>query len=406
MKIHNLVNRRLLKDLIGESVKFARKVSMINLKNVMAILINYRMQLIVSALIVISGFLIFELRGVSGVTGLTAMTYDSVQYIRLIEGGGSEPPFSTRILLIYICKILPFSAEVALLVVNAISMWLVLLCVFSLLEFLCFSVNIAILAVASSCSSFVFVYYFNNPYLTDLPAMAALIFFLAALIRREFKLALISCCVSLLFRESIAALIPMFFLFFNFRKSVFASVLAAFAYMAPKLFIAGNVSVLDFDRQIDFLYFIKFFMSYGMLWLASSLGYFTLCNRMTVSIKFEVSLLVLSFAGSVLSSLHAADVTRMYLLMFPSIVIGSAYLFKYAAAIGKGDLSVAFVLSNIFLSFLLMPNHLISSGGLASLDSYIKSNSVWILFFFVFQVFILYKIILSNNSIALDRKKL
>lgn len=372
----------------------------------MVYLIKYRIQLIVSALIVIFGFLTFELREMSGVTGLTGMTYDSIQYIRLIEGGISEPPFSTRILLIYICKILPFPSDFSLLVVNAISMWLMLFGVFSLLELLCFSIQISISAVIAACSSFVFIYYFNNPYLTDLPAMAAIIFFLVALQREKFKLALISCCVSLLFRESMAALVPMFFLFFEFRKSVFACALAAFAYLGPKLLIAGDVSALYLDRQMDLLFFIKFFMSYGMLWVTGLFGYFALRNKMTTSFKFEVSLLAFSFTGSVLSSLHAADVTRMYFLMLPSIVIGTAYLFKYAVAMDKGSFAVAFVLLNVFSGFLLIPNHLIPSGNYDSLDAYIRSNSLWIFIFFTSQTFVLYKIISPYKNISLDAEGL
>lgn len=367
----------------------------------MVYLIKYRMQFFISVLIVIFGFSTFELRGASGVTGLASMTYDSLQYIKIIEGGMSEPPFSTRILLTYICRTLPFAPETSLLFVNCVSILLVLLGVFEVLKFLRFTNEISILAVTAVCSSFVFVYNFNNPYLTDLPAMASLVFFLAALQRQKFYLAVIISCISLLFRESIAALIPMFFLFFNFRQSVCASILAACAYMVPKIFIAGAVSALSLNRQIDFLYFLKFFTSYGVLWLGAALGYFVICNKIISSIKFEMSLLLLGFTGAALSSFHAADVTRMYFLMFPSVVIGVAYFFDFAVNGGQKYFVFIFVLVGIFLSLFLVPNHFFSSGDFNSFDAYIRSNSIWIFILFISQIIILCAIILLNkNSIG------
>ncbi len=364
----------------------------------MVYLIKYRIQFFVSILIVTFGFSIYELRGASGVTCLTSMTYDSLQYIKIIEGGVSEPPFSTRILLIYICRILPFTPEVSLLVVNCVSVFLVLLGIFGVLKFLRFSNEISILAVTAACSSFVFVYNFNNPYLTDLPAMASLVFFLVALQRQKFYLAVITSCISLLFRESIAVLIPMFFLFFNFRQSVYASILAAFVYIVPKIFIAGDVSAISLERQIDFLYFLKFFTSYGVLWLGAALGYSLLRNKLIASIKFEMSLLLLGFSGAVLSSFHAADVTRMYFLMFPSVVIGVAYFFNFAVNGGQKYFVYIFDLLGVFLSLLLIPNHFFSSEDFNSFDAYIGSNSVWIFVLFVFQIIILCKIILPINN--------
>ena len=356
------------------------------------------MQLIVSILIVISGFLTFELRGESGVTGLTSMTYDSLQYIKIIEGGISEPPFSTRILLIYICRVLPFYPDISLLIVNYISMLLVLLGVFGVLNYLRFPNEISILAVIAVCSSFVFVYNFSNPYLTDLPAMASLVFFLAALQRQKFYLTLIFCCISLLFRESIVVLIPMFFLFFNFCKSVCASILAACTYIAPKILIAGNVSAVALDRQIDILYFLKFFTTYGVLWMAGALGYFILRKKAISSTKFEVSLLLFSFAGAVLSSFHAADITRMYFLILPSIVIGAAYFFDFAVSKGQKYYIFIFVLLGLLLSLFLVPNHFFPSRGFDSLDIYIGSNSVWICILFIFQILLVYKIIFPNKT--------
>jgi len=364
----------------------------------MVYLTNNKIQLFISVLIVVFGFSIFELRGMGGVTGLTSMTYDSLQYIKLIEGGLSEPPFSTRILLIYIGKILPFDPQASLFIVNCVSILFVLLGIFSVLGFLHFSNQVSILSVIAACSSFVFVYNFNNPYLTDLPAMASLVFFLVALQRRRFYLAIILCCISLLFRESIAALVPMFFLFFGFRQSVYAIFFAACAYMLPKILVAGNVSGLSLVHEITFLYLLKFFISYGVLWIAVALGYFTVRRKVVSSMKFEASLLLLSFAGAFLSSFHAADVTRMYFLMLPSIVIGLAYFFDFAINRGERYFIFIFVLLCVCLSILLVPNYFFASSMFDSLDAYIKSNSVWVMGLFILQIMILCKIFLSNKN--------
>ena len=91
---------------------------------------KYKIYFLISFLIVALGFSMFEVRSADGITGLTSMTYDSLQYIKLIEGGASEPPFSTRVLLIYLCKILPFAADVSLFIANVISMLLLLVGIF------------------------------------------------------------------------------------------------------------------------------------------------------------------------------------------------------------------------------------------------------------------------------------
>lgn len=359
--------------------------------------INHKVHFWIPMMIVIFGFSIFELRSLTGATSLTAIVSDSLEYINLIEGGTSTPPFSTRILLIYICKLLPLAPEASLLVVNSISLLLIILGSTALLRILNFSNKVIVFSVAAASTSFAFAYNFNNPYLTDLPAMASLILFLIALKKEKFNLALISCCISLLFRESIAALVPMFFLFFSFRKSVFASTLAAVTYATPKFLIAGEVSPLALQGEIDFLYIAKLITSYGILWLTCLLGYLSLRKKISWSFKFELSLLFFSFAGALLSSLHAADITRMYFLMFPAVCVGSCLLFEHVIKRGGLIHIVIFVLLNISLSLFLIPNYFFGSKQFSSFDQYIKSNVVEILVLFCLQSITLYKMLVAKN---------
>lgn len=359
--------------------------------------INYKVDLWIPVIISLFGFSIFELRSLTGATSLTAIVSDSLEYINLIEGRASSPPFSTRILLIYICKVLPLAPETSLLFVNSISILLVILGSTVLLRILNFSNAVIAFSVVAVSTSFSFAYNFNNPYLTDLPAMASLILFLVALKKEKFNLALISCCVSLLFRESIAALVPMFFLFFSFRKSVFASFLAAVTYAGPKFLIAGGVSTLALQGEIDFLYIIKSVTSYGILWLTCLLGYLSLRKKISWAFKFELSLLFFSFAGSFLSSLHAADVTRMYFLMLPAVCIGTSFLIEQVIKNSGIILIIIFVSFNLILSLFFIPNHFIGSEQFNSFDQYIKSNVVEILILFSFQAITLYKMLVVKN---------
>jgi hypothetical protein len=251
--------------------------------------------------------------------------------------------------------------------------------------------------VVAVSTSFAFAYNFNNPYLTDLPAMASMILFLVALKKEKFNLALISCCVSLLFRESIAALVPMFFLFFSFRKSVLASFIAAATYATPKFLIAGGVSTLVLQGEIDLLYIIKSITSYGILWLTCLLGYFSLRKKVGWAFKFELSLLFFSFAGSFLSSLHAADITRMYFLMLPAVCIGTSFLFERVIKNGGIILILVFILFSLILSVFFIPNYFVGSGQFNSFDQYVKSNAVEILILFSFQAITLYKMLVMKN---------
>lgn len=333
----------------------------------------------------------------AGATDLTAIVSDSLEYINLIEGGASTPPFSTRILLIYICRILPLTPEISLLVINSLSILLVILGATALLKILNFSNEVIVFSVITTSTSFAFAYNFNNPYLTDLPAMASLILFLVALKKEKFYLALISCCTSILFRETIAPLVPMFFLFFDFRKSIFASFIAALTYAIPKFLIAGAVSTLSLEGHIDFLYIIKSITSYGILWLTCLLGYLSLCKKISWFFKFELSLLFFSFAGSFLSSLHAADITRMYFLMFPAVCIGTSFLFERVIKNGGMILIFAFTLFSIILTLFLVPNYFFGAGQFNSFDQYVKSNWGAILILFSFQTITLYKMITVKN---------
>jgi hypothetical protein len=359
--------------------------------------INHRVHFWIPVIIVIFGFSIFELRSITGATSLTAIVSDSLEYINLINGGTSSPPFSTRILLIYICKLLPLAPEVSLLVVNSISLLFIILGSTALLSILKFSNEVIVFSVVTASTSFAFAYNFNNPYLTDLPAMALLILFLIALKKEKFNLALISCCISLLFRESIAALVPMFFLFFSFRKSVFASILATVTYVTPKFLIAGGVSHLALQGEINLLYIIKLITSYGILWLTCLFGYLSLRKKISWSFKFELSLLFFSFVGALLSSLHAADITRMYFLMFPTICVGSSFLFERVIKSGGLIHIIIFALLNISLSLCFIPNYFWGSGQFGTFDQYIESNAVKILILISLQSITLYKMLVVKN---------
>ena len=199
----------------------------------------------------------------------------------------------------------------------------------------------------------------------------------------------------MLFRETIIVLAPLFLITFSLKKNISACVFILLIYTIPKLLISGDIhcsfnSLISFHLLFDIEFLTKTILSYGVLWFVGILGLTSLKNYKGHLFKVGRGLLILSLAGSILSSFKSVtDITRMYFLALPILTLGSAlfikkvylqrYSFLYLAAL---------LLAGFLLSIGFFPNILIH-GDFNSLKEFARSNIYILILGFFIQFIIL-----------------
>jgi hypothetical protein len=244
-------------------------------------------------------------------------------------------------------------------------------------------------------STYSVAYNFTNPFLTDLPALATMIFYINSIIKLRFVSSLFWLGSSLLFRETAIVLLPLFFITFSLKKNIFASFLILLIYTIPKLLISGDIhcgfhSLISFHLLFDIEFLTKTILSYGVLWFVGILGLTSLKNYKGHLFKVGCGLLILSLVGSILSSFKSVtDITRMYFLALPILTLGSAFFIKKVSLQRYSFLYlVALLLAGFLLSIGFFPNILIH-GDFNSLKEFARSNIYILILGFFIQFIIL-----------------
>ena len=358
----------------------------------------------ISLIITAFGFLFFNQRFQDAPSLLNTFTYDAQMYLNMANNIEVPGPHSCRILLPFLAKLLPLKPLQSIIFINIVSFVALFYGLIKMLESFSIDRKVIIFTLGIFSSTYCMAYNFTNPFLTDLPALATMIFYINSIIKLRFVSSLLWLGSSLLFRETAIVLVPLFFITFYLKKNIFASLLILLIYIVPKLIISDNF-FCDFYSSIslkllDFEFLMKTILSYGALWIVGFFGFFSLKNYRKHLFKVACSLLILSLLGSVLSSFKSVtDVTRMYFLVLPILILGSALFIQRILIKKYSFLYLTVLLSAGFsLSIGFFPNILIN-GDFSSLKEFARSNFTLIIISALFQFFaiaLLVKLDLTN----------
>jgi hypothetical protein len=147
---------------------------------------------------------------------------------------------------------------------------------------------------------------------------------------------------------------------------------------------------ISFHLLFDIEFLTKTILSYGVLWLVGILGLTSLKNYKGHLFKVGCGLLILSLAGSILSSFKSVtDITRMYFLALPILTLGSTFFIKKVSLQRYSFLYLAaLLLAGFLLSIGFFPNILIH-GDFNSLKEFARSNIYILILGFFIQFIIL-----------------
>jgi len=358
--------------------------------------------LFICLIITAFGFLFFNQRFQDAPSLLNTLTYDVQMYLNMTNNIEVPGPYSCRILLPFLAKLLLLKPVQSIFLINIISFAALFYGLVKMLESFSIDRKVIIFTLGIFFSSYSLAYNFTNPFLTDLPAFATMIFFINSIIKYRFVTSLLWFTLSLLFRETIIVLAPLFLITFSLKKSISACVFILLIYTIPKLVISGDIlcnfkTPLAFYLLFDLVFWTKIILSYGVLWFVGILGLAYLKNYKGHLFKVGCSLLILTLFGSILSSFKSTvDITRMFFFVLPTLILGSAFFIKEFFLQKYSFLYLTVFLVAGFLQAIgFFPNILIH-GDFNSLREFARSN-IYILISGFFIQFIILAILVKNN---------
>lgn len=345
------------------------------------------------------GLLFFQQRSQDSLSLLNTFTYDASMYLNMTNGFEVPGPHSCRILLPILAKLLPLGSVESIFIINIISFVIIFYGLIKILEKFSINRSAILFSMAIFFSTYSLAYNFTNPFLTDLPALASMVLFIYSVINNQFITSLFWFIISLLFRETVIVLVPLFFFIFSFKEATFATMLVLLGYLLPKIIISGNIycnfnqSIFSLDL-IDLEIFLKTIISYGPIWFLGCAGLVKLKDYDKHLFKIGLVLLILSFVGSVLSSFKSVtDITRMYILMLPILFLGSALVINNILTQKHSHKYLSLIVILGFLASIgFFPNILIF-GDFNSLSDFALSNYVLIILSLTIQLIIVILII-------------
>lgn len=355
---------------------------------------------LISFIIIFLGVIFFNQRSIDGLSPLTRINIDEINYILATKGDVvSFTLHKCRILLPFISKLIPFKAAESIFLLNLLSFFFIIFNLLKFLDFFKIPRKIIVYSLITICLNFSVAYNFTNFYLTDLPSIATLLFFFNSLIKKNFFLSLIWFLISILIRETAIIFAPLFLLVFSKRQLFVSIILIVIAFFSPKLLINGNLFCTSegmigrlinrLPHSIDFLFLSKTFVSYGIYWFPALVGVSSFKNFNLNLSKISLYIFICSIIGSTFSSLISiTDITRMNLILLPILCLGFACFINQISYKKNINLYLTlFFLCSLIIITGLLPNILISKE-LNSIDEFIKSNLIIVLIGFFIQFFL------------------
>ena len=342
---------------------------------------------LLSIVVIFLGVIFFDQRELNAVSLIHSLGIDEQNYIKLSSGDSDVVKLhACRVLMPYIASKLPFEATRSIYLINILSFFFLIFYICKILNKFLISKKVIIYSVFIASFTFSVAYNFTNLYLTDLPGMCTMTIYLFSIINKRYYSSLFWMGTSLLFRETAIVFLPLFFITFSKKKIVFASLFALTIYIIPKLIISQNINC-GFENKMSIRYLLEYkfiaktFLSYAFIFYVSLIGFFELRKLKGHLFKAVILILIFGILGGFLSSLKSyTDVTRMYFILYPIIVLGLAFVINRTINLKYMFIKLFFLFISTTVSTLgLLPNFFIS-GVFNSLREFAESNSSIIIF--------------------------
>lgn len=257
---------------------------------------------------------------------------DASQYLALTRGDldAVVTPFRFRVLVPFLASLLPVSPGHAFMVITYGSL-LVLFVVLVLTAYrLCGDLLASLVATLVVFASRWFLYNFENPYLTDAFGLAATGVALAALIGSSTTLFVSSLVTGILARETLLPLSLAWTVTRRWRAAVLIVLVALLAYLAPRILVPQDVSLLEYFRTAisehgpiahpaDFGAQVVF--SWGYIAVLAAPGFLLIPRPHRSRVAFAAGLLA---CAALVSCLVAIDFGRMFEALGPVLALAGA----------------------------------------------------------------------------------
>ena len=281
--------------------------------------------LFLAVLLVCAGALLIRSRGELH----AGLTPDDVNYLRLASGHDGAAPWKFRVLGPDIARVLPTSASEGLRLVTFSS----LIGVYTLTFLICLRLRVrALPALGALLMAFTAtgqLAFFNDPLLIDGLASLFVTVAIWALLVPVFAVFAGVLIVGVAARESVLVLAPAWAVR-NRPRAIGVLGAGLAAYVAIHLAVGGgaltgeNVERLHHLRQL----FVGAAESWGFLWLLVPVGLYLLVRERPALTAATIFLT----AGGILATFVATDVSRMFLPLFPIVVVCTAVVIEHTYA--------------------------------------------------------------------------
>lgn len=293
--------------------------------------------LVAGTLVVIGNSVILRLS--DNEYGLMMLRGDAEHYLAMAQGHASSVPvpFRYRVLVPYIAGLMPCQAKLGFLLVTSASLFMSYVLALRVCRCLGLSLVASAVGVLAMFTSSVHLGNYQNPYLTDSFALMALFAMLLALLDDRFALFAVATLTGILARETTVFLVPAWFVRRSWVSGLIIALLSALAFLAPRLALTthsdpnGARYLAQAFREADVFghparYLWCLFSTWHFLWLLIPSGICLLPKDRRWLVGVVAVLLV---SGGALSSLVATDVSRMYSVLSPVVVVASAAIYAH-----------------------------------------------------------------------------
>ncbi len=316
--------------------------------------------LAVPAFVLALTHLLIAERSVHGESHWLSLSPDTYEYVRMVRGGSANPPFAYRWLVPLLASLLPLSplqalyaiTQVSVVLANALLLWVLR----ALLHFRLSAACLSVIAFMTSTRSLLLV---QNPFLVDGFSLLMMTLMLAALLADKpgrFALAAVTGVAS---RED-CLFGAVGFLAARRRLGGVAIVVAAVTVYGLARWAQPGTSLSSFVfRLAEPSYYPKAYFALGFLWPLTLAGLWLV--RTSRLGRLLLPYFACTLAGSLVSTLFAADVTRMFLSILPVSAVACAVVFDRLW--GRRQILLAWLGVTIANLGIALPNALVPGSG-------------------------------------------
>lgn len=294
--------------------------------------------------------------------------HDALKYIGMVEGNWESvnPPFRYRILVPLLARLIPLAPDQALRLLNYISLFMFYLICQHLAWFHGLKFSSGVGGIIAVFASFIHLYSYHDPYLTDSFQLMVIAAMLLCFFRHSFVMFLGLAVVGILARETTIFLTPAWFLRDRVKGGL-VMIVALAAFVLPRVVLGPGAqsatlaeqasSAIDFVGVIRTGGWINFLRSIGATWgHVWFLGIAGLLFTRWSDVRSIVLPAILLGVGSVLTSLLATDMPRMFGLLSPVLCLFIGFHFEWLSRERKGPLRLVLLIVIVLCMAVAFPS--------------------------------------------------